>query len=141
MTDNDPSSTFASNIATKSLIAELSAEEQPLKRSEAIKGLNAKIDRIQSEGNSSELPRYRCHKEVWALKIAAVTDPTEEGNETDGSRLLIFENERIPYAPIRVNHEYVRKHKPEAGGYYVVYADGYLSFSPAKAFEDGYTRV
>jgi len=33
------------------------------------------------------------------------------------------------------------KHKPEVGGYYVVYADGYKSFSPAQAFEEGYTRV
>jgi hypothetical protein len=33
------------------------------------------------------------------------------------------------------------KHAPEVGGYYVVYADGYKSYSPAKAFEDGYTQV
>ena len=30
---------------------------------------------------------------------------------------------------------------PRVGGYYVVYADGYASFSPSKAFEDGYTRI
>jgi site-specific recombinase XerD len=41
--------------------------------------------------------------------------------------------------PIHVRHDYVHKHKPEAGGYYVVYADGYKSYSPAKAFEEGYT--
>lgn len=33
------------------------------------------------------------------------------------------------------------KHKPVAGGYFVVYEDGYESFSPAKAFEEGYTRI
>ncbi|MCK9988658.1 MAG: hypothetical protein AzoDbin1_05130 [Azoarcus sp.] len=27
------------------------------------------------------------------------------------------------------------------GGYYVVYEDGYKSFSPAIAFESGYTRI
>ena len=32
----------------------------------------------------------------------------------------------------------MEKHKPHAGGYYVVYDDGYKSFSPAKAFEEGY---
>lgn len=26
-------------------------------------------------------------------------------------------------------------------GYYVVYTDGYVSWSPAKAFEEGYTKV
>lgn len=30
---------------------------------------------------------------------------------------------------------------PAAGGYYVVYEDGYQSYSPAKAFEDGYAPV
>ncbi|MCX6845050.1 MAG: hypothetical protein NTU84_00535 [Verrucomicrobia bacterium] len=44
-----------------------------------------------------------------------------------------------PYLPIHVTHDYVHKHKPEVGGYYVVYADGYKSYSPAKAFEEGYT--
>ena len=86
-----------------------------------------------------EMPRYRSHKEVWALKIKAVVDPTEPGNETDGSRILEFWDRR--YAPMRVNHEYVRKHSPQAGGYYVVYPDGYKSWSPAEAFEDGYSLV
>jgi hypothetical protein len=30
---------------------------------------------------------------------------------------------------------------PQPGGYFVVYKDGYKSFSPAKAFEEGYTRI
>jgi hypothetical protein len=33
------------------------------------------------------------------------------------------------------------KHKPEVGGYYVVYKDGYRSFSPAEAFETGYEKI
>ena len=28
-----------------------------------------------------------------------------------------------------------------AGGYYVVYEDGYKSFSPSKAFDEGYTLI
>ena len=79
-----------------------------------------------------EMPRYKCHKEVWALKIAtinlerggAVMSPVEKG-----------------YGLFFVDADYILKHKPEVGGYYVVYADGYKSFSPAKAFEDGYTKV
>ena len=88
---------------------------------------------------SVEMPRYKCHKDVWALKIQAVTDPTEPGNESDGSRLLHFEESG--YGAMRVSREYVNKHKPHSGGYYVVYKDGYQSFSPADAFEDGYTRI
>lgn len=45
------------------------------------------------------------------------------------------------YAPFRVDAAYMRKHTPHVGGYYVVYTDGYKSFSPAQAFEEGYTRI
>jgi len=40
-----------------------------------------------------------------------------------------------------VSAEFLAKHKPEVGGYWVQYADGYQSFSPAAAFEEGYTRI
>lgn len=90
---------------------------------------------------AKEMPRYQCHKKVWALKIAEVRDPNAGADhESDGSRELMFV-EAIHYGPLRVRHDYVRKHQPVAGGYYVVYDDGYQSFSPAKAFEDGYTRL
>lgn len=90
-------------------------------------------------GVSRELPRYKFHKEVWALKIAGVKDPRDPESDSDGSRILIPED--AGYAPFRVDHEYVRKHNPKAGGYYVVYADGYKSFSPAEAFEGGYSKI
>lgn len=45
------------------------------------------------------------------------------------------------YAPFFVEAEYMGKHKPRIGGYYVVYDDGYKSWSPADAFEKGYTLV
>lgn len=101
--------------------------------------LAKRVDELQAAGAQMEMPRYRCHKEVWALKIADVKDPAEHGNETDGSRIIVPAD--AGYAPFRIAREYVWKHKPEAGGYYVVYADGYKSYSPTKAFEDGYTRI
>ena len=79
-------------------------------------------------GLERQLPRYQCHKKVWALKIAAI-DGNTITPEDDG------------YAPFEVPWEYVAKHSPEAGGYYVVYEDGYKSFSPAEAFEAGYSRI
>ncbi len=103
----------------------------------AMREMKAKLRAAEENLAQAEMPRYKCHKEVHALKIAEVIDPTKPNEETDGSRLLRGDE---GFAPIRVDHEFVRKHKPEAGGYYVVYADGYKSFSPAKAFEDGYTR-
>jgi hypothetical protein len=90
-----------------------------------------------------EMPKYKSHKEVWALKIVEVKrdsdNASKEGRETDGSAALIFEDSR--YAPIKVSQEYVRKHNPQPGGYYVRYKDGYESWSPADAFESGYTEI
>lgn len=81
-----------------------------------------------------ELPRYKSHKIVHALKIhnidldlesgAAVITPADDG-----------------YGPFPVDAEYMGKHKPRIGGYYVVYEDGYKSWSPAEAFEGGYVKI
>ena len=87
-----------------------------------------------------EMPQYQSHKKVWALKIAAIKrDGEGENRETDGSAMITPEEEG--YAPFRVDQEYMRKHKPEVGGYYIVYKDGYKSWSPAEAFEEGYTKL
>lgn len=94
-------------------------------------------------GASVQMPRYRSHKEVWALQIAAILFDAGvarvENRETDGSATITPVDSR--YAPFKVDAAYVSKHNPEAGGYYVVYADGYKSWSPAEAFEEGYTLV
>lgn len=89
---------------------------------------------------SVEMPKYRSHKVVWALKIKSIVKDGEgENRETDGSAMITPEEEG--YAPFRVDHEYMHKHKPEVGGYYVVYKDGYKSFSPAVVFEEGNTPI
>jgi len=85
-----------------------------------------------------EMPRYKSHKTVWALKIKSVTPDGSAPKGAAGSCLI--EPCEDGYGPIRVDEEYCRKHNPQPGGYYVVYADGYKSFSPAKAFLEGYTR-
>lgn len=75
-----------------------------------------------------EMPRYQCHKIVHALKIKSIHGgeiiPADDG-----------------FAPFLETEEYIKKHNPQPGGYYVVYEDGYRSFSPASAFEQGYTRI
>ena len=86
-----------------------------------------------------ELPRYRCHKEVQALKIIFVADIDIQHEGEDGGGQLTFEEDAYP--SIMVSAEYMRKHTPGAGGYYVLYDDGYESFSPAIAFEEGYTLI
>jgi len=81
----------------------------------------------------TELPRYRCHKEVWALKIGLVVC------DRSGGALLVPED--TTYGSVEVSREYVERHHPHSPGYYVVYKDGYTSWSPVDAFEEGYTRM
>ncbi len=82
-----------------------------------------------------ELPQYKCHKIVGGLKIKAIDwDSTME--------FATITPEEEGYEPFGVPVDYMAKHEPEVGGYYVVYApDGYASYSPAPQFEDGYTRI
>ncbi len=78
-----------------------------------------------------EMPVYKCHKEVWALKIDSIgIDETDQYTITPAEK---------GYAPFKVSGEFMKKHNPKVGGYYVVYKDGYKSFSPAEAFEEGYS--
>lgn len=79
------------------------------------------------------LPRFRCHKEVRAFKIVTIRPEAGGGaflGPAEGSDLSMH-----------VDRAYMEKHQPEVGGYLVSYKDGYLSFSPADAFEEGYTKI
>lgn len=77
------------------------------------------------------LPPWQCHKRVWAAKVAAVS--TKEGIP---SLILDLEGDQTNVA---VGQAWIDKNKPEIGGYFVLYADGYRSYSPAAAFREGYT--
>lgn len=80
------------------------------------------------------IPKYVCHKEVRALKITNV-----EWVGAEQKYMLHFG--ASGFEPVAVSKEWVDGKGPRAGGYYVQYQDGYTSFSPAKAFEEGYTAV
>lgn len=79
--------------------------------------------------NGREMPRYKSHKRVWALKIAAV----------NGRRLSFSDK---GYADIDCPDEMFSRYVPVPGDYLVQYeGDGYRAFSPGKVFEEGYTRL
>lgn len=82
---------------------------------------------------AAQMPRYRCHKIVHALKIEGIH------YLRDGQLVLLPEDKR--FAPFEVSDAFRRKHSPAAPGYYVVYEDGYTSWSPVEAFENGYTLI
>lgn len=83
---------------------------------------------------SIQMPKYRSHKEVWALQIAEKIIVISNGDV-----ILHFDNSR--YSPMKVDKAVVSRYMPIPGDYLVVYDDGYKSISPAKAFEDGYTLI
>jgi len=78
------------------------------------------------------LPKWHSHKVVKAAQIVAINGFSDEFCS------LVF---NYPILPITVSQEYMKKHDPQIGGYYVLYEDGYQSWSPAVAFEDGYTKI
>ena len=82
---------------------------------------------------TNTLPLYVCHKTVSAARIERVTDA--HALQGGGAMLKLSGIEH----PRHVSPEFVAKHDPVAGGYFVAYADGYESFSPAAAFESGYS--
>lgn len=90
-------------------------------------------DRLTRE-DLSTLPAYRSHKTVRALKISQIERHSGVGEAT-------IHPVETDYAPFRVSAAYMERHKPEVGGYFVAYDDGYESWSPAQAFEEGYTRI
>lgn len=83
-----------------------------------------------------ELPQWKCHKIVRAARIL---DMVMHGNSVPlpGGATLHLDGG----AKVATDAAWVQRCDPAVGGYYVVYEDGYTSFSPSKAFEDGYTRL
>jgi hypothetical protein len=82
----------------------------------------------------STLPQYVSHKVVRAVAISAA----ERG--VDGGWNLATGRD---CGPFKLDPETSNRFKitEDDLGYLVVYADGYVSWSPTKAFEEGYTRV
>lgn len=83
--------------------------------------------------------KYKCHKIVEAMKIANPVVGIDSGSATLHEYSPANDN-RHP-SVVTVSAEFMNKHKPEAGGYFVIYEDGYQSFSPAEAFESGYLPI
>lgn len=80
-----------------------------------------------------KLPEFKCHKIVRATKIRAV-------HASSPPEVDMLEVDHLPEL-VHLEDDWVSRHQPEAGGYLVVYADGYMSYSPAGAFEKGYTAT
>ena len=115
------------------------------------------------------MKRYQCHKVVEAARIEAIYPGPVVGSDLmngqfalcAGSKGIIWvDREKYLGCPIWngvddgagaldladgervfVGPGWFPRFKPEVGGYFVRYADGYTSYSPRQAFEEGYTEV
>lgn len=94
------------------------------------------------------MEQYQCHKVVRAGKISHIVQDAPNG----WARLLFHHSlgdlAAIGTAPVAqdvsvadVSAAWIVKHAPAVDGYYVLYEDGYASYSPAAAFEAGYARL
>jgi hypothetical protein len=82
------------------------------------------------------LPQYRSHKVVRAAKIVGVSE---------GSLPLTLFRWHLDNGAVIDVEEALATRVPgntsPIGGYLVAYEDGFLSWSPADAFEGGYTLI
>lgn len=74
------------------------------------------------------MQKYKCHKVVEAGKITELTPTT-----------VSFDPVKTGVISWTPPNGWMEKHIPEVGGYIVEYDDGYRSYSPAEAFEAGYS--
>lgn len=88
------------------------------------------LQRTES-GELLELPRYKSHKTVWALEI----------EEVSVGAPYRMKAKAAAYGEFNLPAEMWYRYQPVSGDFYVVYADGYKSFSPRKAFLEGYTKA
>lgn len=82
------------------------------------------------------IPKYRCHKIVSALEIGS--------SEWNGDATLTIAPRDDAFAPITLDEDTAKRFKrmsDDDTGYYVIYEDGYVSWSPAQVFRDGYTEI
>ena len=101
--------------------------------------LRAKEKEKMSE-NIVELPRWQSHKVVTAAKIILV-DMAGREDGPEGTIMLKVIAANGQEIVLDVESEVFSRGVPEVGDYYVQYDGGYESWSPAEAFEKGYTRL
>jgi hypothetical protein len=110
---------------------------------EAVGGDEVRGDPAASQRSAADnLPRWRCHKEVSADRIKAIrlldserdTEVLPDGDS--GTRWDLAGGTTVV-----VSNDLIARGTPRVGDYFVIYADGYESWSPRGAFEEGYDAI
>ena len=84
-------------------------------------------------------PLFQCHKQVRAMKLEDVR------RSVDGTLHLVYcagkYSEKACWSADSEFAKRCRAFEENDPGYIVEYPDGFISWSPTKAFEDGYSEV
>jgi len=83
--------------------------------------------------NKTQMPAYLCHKKVHALHIAAV--------EINKDWSATIAPKEVGFAPFKTRSGWAERFSgtDDDLGVYVVYEDGFTSWSPTAVFEAGYS--
>lgn len=81
--------------------------------------------------------KYKSHKVVEAAQILSMEYPGNLEGFDDNFAIYTTLDKGL----IRVSRSWCQRHEPEEGGYIVRYEDGYMSYSPQRAFEKGYSQI
>lgn len=83
----------------------------------------------------TELPMYQCHKQVRALRIAAI-----EIHQDLSATIAPID---AGYAPFKTRPGWAERFQGNESdpGVYVVYEDGFSSWSPSAPFDAGYSLI
>lgn len=84
-----------------------------------------------------QLADWKCHKVVQAGRITKL--PVQD--IPSGKWLVGVEDILHGATQVEMPPDAFLRGRPMMGDYIIVYEDGYKSWSPAKAFEDGYERL
>lgn len=102
-------------------------------------GTMSDLKEVPTQQEGLRLPTYQSHKQVRGGKITGIERATLAGTAGEGIRVLVFGE--AGGQRHKVSDSWFEKHKPERGGYFVQYENGYESYSPAEAFELGNSRL
>lgn len=88
--------------------------------------------------SNKKLPLYRCHKVVRAARIESIKAFNEDG---DAELFLEGGLESSVSGAWMARVVPAEGRDALIGGYFIQYEDGYASWSPSKAFEEGYAPL
>lgn len=84
------------------------------------------------------LAKFQSHKIVMAGKIKSFSEPGKIEKDKWVMQIERFDGSHVE---VKVDKEFFARGHAVQNDYFVVYEDGYQSWSPREAFENGYTRV